>query len=189
MVKLSEIDRHLKKAIDWTAAESDSAKRIKSFLDDINVADPEKVDGYLQRSFSNLAYLGKSERVSDKEIGQLVALLNELVELLPPLPKNRCKELIKRLTVARSKMVSLASRFTGELRERLNDLKKSENLLAYYLRKKEEGAKISAIQNTFMKTLKQAEDEVQGIIDWIGTTEAVLKEIQVFEGELKKLSG
>ena len=126
MVKLKDIDKHLRKAIEWTAAESDSARNIKGLLDDIKGANPKKVDNYLQRSFSNLAYLGKSERVSDKEIEKLVGLLNELKELLPSSLKNRCTKLLERLTVARGKMVSLASRFTGELRDKLNDLKKTK---------------------------------------------------------------
>jgi hypothetical protein len=189
MKELDKLDEKTVNAIKWAAAEFKYANYLKNLLEKIEREGPRDAHNDLGKAFQALAYLGKAEHKVESNEAAVLKLMKEIGKYLPAELKRADDALVRELDIARGELVELASRFTGKLSGELKKIRNEETLLKHYEAKKKDEKYIDKIKRELVNLVEHAKDEVSELVKWIGTTEAVLKKIDVgFVEKLKRLA-
>ncbi len=185
MVKeLKELDEDTKLTVKWVSAEY---KFTRALLEVIKKAEQEGAKEALKDLKSadkNLRQVGRSERKVNRDENAVIEDLNKIAEILPDNLKTEDHQLIERLKPAKAKLVALASRFAGELKDDLSKIKTYEQLRAHIHDPSKESDATKHLRILFKKT----EGEIDELITWIQSTETVFKQIEDFIAKLEHLS-
>ena len=184
--ELKELDENTRQAVGRVAAEFKFAVDFKNELEEIeHEDDPGKAIKEAKNGIRILRWVGRAERRVDQSAKKILGNLEDLGKILPENLKTRSENLSERLTIAERKLVELASLFRGKVKKDLEEIKSDEAMLERY---EKEPEKAEHIHHHLSTLFHDAKDHIDELITWIGTTEAVLKEIVGFEDTLKELS-
>ena len=128
--ELDKLDKDAKKAVEWLAAEFEYAEKLIAELEEINrETDSKKAEKDAKKAISIFTWIGRGERRSDREEQKVISGLKKLGELLPSELRGKDEELVRQLSVAEGMLVKFASRYAGEIKRELKDVKKNKHLL------------------------------------------------------------
>ncbi|MBI4980552.1 hypothetical protein HZC30_03290 [Candidatus Woesearchaeota archaeon] len=184
--ELKNLKKDTERAKDWVAAEFSYAKNLQVKLKDIEKLETSQAEKNIRSGLKILRWVGRGERRADRYERRVMDELKKLGNILPKTLKDEEEDLSKELDVVEAKLVKAASIFTGDLRGELLELETDEQLLAHLQKKKPQEA--DKIKRLLHQLVEKTENEVDDLMKWIGTTEAVLKKIEGFEAKLEKLS-
>ena len=187
MVKeVEELKEETKKAVSRVAAEYKFAVEFKKELEKMEgEEDPKKAVKEVRNGLKILRWVGRAERRVDQSEKKILFGLEELGEILPENLKTTEKKLHSKLEIAEKKLVELASMFAGKLKKELHDIKTDEALLKRY---EEDPEQARHIHQHLSGLFAESKGHVADLIEWVGTTETILKSIEGFEATLEKLS-
>lgn len=187
MAKVKEIERlerDLKKSKKKISEEfiyakdlSENLKRIEN--DDTNVAIKD-----LKKSFMILKWMGRRERKADKYLSKVLADLKAMEEILPADLKERAEKFLEELKITEENLEKLASHHVGEIKKDLDDVLTEEQLIYVYQNKRD--PKSQSLKGALQVFFNKAEKDVQRLVKWVESVEAVLSEIEGFERFLQR---
>ncbi len=188
--ELDELEGKTLQAIKWTAAEFKYVNNLKEILEKVENESADEAIKDLRKAFQALHYIGRCEYKAEKNEEGVLEALKEIEKILPENWKEIDQKLVEELNVARAKLIDLASQFTGKLTGELKKIRKEEVTIEHYEDKKKTNPKvIDKLKSELTALLKNAESEVNELVEWIRTTEAVLEKIEKgFVEKLKELA-
>ena len=185
--ELDKLDEDAKKAVKWLAAEFEYAQKLIDELEEINrETDSVRAEKDAKKAISIFTWIGRGERRSDREEQKVISGLKKLGELLPLELRAREEEFVRQLSIAEGMLVKFASRYAGEIRSELKDIRKNEHLLRGL---KNHPEIITKVQDKLKKEVYAVEAGVKELKKWIESNQAILKgEVKPFVDQLKQLA-
>ena len=183
--EVEKLDEETRKAVGRVAAEYKYALDFKKELQQIEQDNPEDALRDIKKGISILRWVGRAERRVDQSERKILSTLEDLGEVLPENLKTESEELSKELSVAEAKLVHLASMFRGKVKQELEDIKTDEALLQKY---HDNPSQAEHLHTHLQGLFHSAKGHVDEMLQWIGTTQAVLKKVIGFEETLQRLS-
>ena len=185
--ELERLDKDAEKAVKWLAAEFEYAQKLIAELEEINrETDSKKAEREAKQAISIFTWIGRGERRTDREERKVISGLKKLGELLPPELRNKEEDFVRQLSVAEGMLVKPASRYTGEIRSELKDIRNNEHLLRGL---KNHPEIIAKVQDKLKKEVYAVEAGVKELKKWIESNQAILKgEMKPFVDQLKQLA-
>jgi len=184
--ELEELEEKTLAAIKWVSAEFKYANDLKETLDKVEKEGAEEAVKDLKKAFHALRYMGRCELKAESKEDDIKKALEKIEGILPENWKKMDQKLVTELDVARGKLITLASRFTGKLSGELKKIRKEELTIEHFEDKKNtDPAMVDKLKEELKSLLDTAEEEIKELIKWIGGTEAILEKIE--EGFVKKL--
>ena len=185
--ELDKLDEDAKKAVKWLAAEFEYAQKLIDELEEINrETDSVRAEKDAKKAISIFTWIGRGERRSDREEQKVISGLKKLGELLPLELRAREEKFVRQLSIAEEMLVKFASRYAGEIRSELKDIRKNEHLLRGL---KNHPEIITKVQDKLKKEVYAVEAGVKELKKWIESNQAILKgEVKPFVDQLKQLA-
>lgn len=177
------LKENVEEAVGKVAAEYSFAKDLQQKFARIEREEPDAALRDVKKGFRILRWIGRGQRRVDESEKDIIRELQGLGEILPQNLHAKEERLLRDLKVAEGKLVKAASRFTGELRTDLLEIKTDEQLL-----RKLEGADGEKVRSHLTKALNDAQEGIKELLKWLESTEAILKEIKGFAESLERLA-
>ena len=183
--ELKKLKKDVEKAIGGVGAEYAYANALLEKLEEAENEEPKGASRDMKKAIHLFTWLGRGERDIDRFEKRIISELKELGKILPDTTKAHEEKLLNELEVVHAKLVRAFSRYMGELREELNDIRTEEALLKR-LKGKDGDAK--NLKAKLAHTFNNVENEVKELIRWVQSTQAILKNIEGFESELEEMA-
>ncbi len=183
MAKLKKIKEDIKAAIGLVASEYSYAKDLQAKLEILDREETDKALRDTKKGLKILRWVGRGERKVDRSEQRIMEELNELGKILPKTLAEEEQRLLDALKISEAKLVKAASIFTGELREELLEIETDEQLL-----EKLQGRDGSKIQADLQNCSRKARASLDELLQWVSSTESILKEIAGFEEKLERMA-
>jgi hypothetical protein len=182
---LNDLHKATEKAVGLVAAEFDFARELLDDLQEIQThRDPNNLRP-IRKGFRLLRWIGRAERKVDRSLKNNLKELEQLNNILPPSLKPKKDDLASKLTIAQRQLITLASTFRGRVKGELDSILKDQKQLDRYSKNPEEAERL---RFNLQIMLKLAEGDVQKLVTWTSSVEAILKELEQYEKELEKMA-
>jgi hypothetical protein len=183
--ELNKIKKDVEKAIGRVGAEYAYATALLEKLKEAESEEPKGASRDMKKAIHLFVWLGRGERDIDRFETRIIDELTELGKILPDTTKDQEEKLLKELEIVHAKLVKAFSRYTGELKDELNDIRTEEALLQ---KLESDGESTENLKAKLAHTFKNVENEIEELINWIQSTQAILKKIEGFESDLEKMA-
>lgn len=178
---LKKLRKDVEKAIGRVGAEYSYAKALLEKLEEAEREEPKPALKDMKKAMNLFKWLGRGEQEINKSEERIIRKLKDLGEILPEETKSYEEKILEQLEVVHAKLVRSFSRYMGDLRNELNEIRTEEALLKRA--EDNEGLKVK-----LASTFRNVKNEIKELEAWVQSTEAVLRNIQGFEEMLEKSS-
>jgi DNA repair ATPase RecN len=191
MVKvLNELDKKTEDAIQHLAAEFDLANKLISMEEQVKAdTDADRLDEAVHDTEAMIRFcnrLGYENRKVHRSESGVKDLLKDLATLLDNQEREEIERFFQQLDIADKKLVHLASRYRGDVRDDVKELIAAEKKLDVA----ENAEKLKGHVEQFRKSVKQEITELahglKELRKWISTNTTLMKSIGDVVGSLKK---
>jgi hypothetical protein len=178
MILLEELDDKAKEAISFLAAEFKYAMELKKEFGTLKAETANEAAREAKRMLRLYRWLARSERKADRDEEAVESLLKRLEEILPGQLKGKARTLIQQLRIANRTLKTLASMYRGDLKIDLKKIRRAEAISA----KISDSVQVGVLLHRF-------DQDLQGLLTWIEANDALLRQIDAWDEELKEKAG
>lgn len=160
---LKDTEKAIKGSRAWVATEYGYLKDLRADIGKIR-DDPANYKKYMREARKAFAYFGRAEYRAERKEANVDKDLKELAKEVPPDMKKGIENVAAQFDIARKQLIKGSSRYTGDIRDALNEVGIQAALIV-------RGGGNEAI---FKKAIAKALDMVDEINKWIRATETTL---------------